>query len=168
MTVQIDQFENTKPVRQLVDRSAAFWAGIVSGLLFLLMYLFLMPLAVGGDASILLQYLASIVLGPETVLTAATPVVVATALVVHFVLAMIWAVIITIVIHRWGMIIGILLGGLLGLAIYGINFFSFIFLFPWFWPLNTVLLALIHVAFGAVAGGVYEYLEVEYFEPVTE
>lgn len=168
MTVQFDQFENAKPVRQLVDRSAAFWAGIVSGLLFLLLYLFLMPLAVGGDASVLLQYLASIVLGPETVLSASTPLVVSTALIVHFVLAMIWAVLITIVIHRWGMIVGILLGGLLGLAIYGINFFSFILFFPWFWPLNSTLFALIHVVFGALVGGIYEYLEVEYFEPITE
>lgn len=168
MTVNTDQLNSVQPVRQLVDRSAAFWAGIVSGVVFLLLYLALMPSAVNGDVVTLLRYLASIVLGAEAVLTASTAVVVIVALLVHFILAMLWAVVITIIIHRWGMVVGILLGGLLGLAVYGINFFSFIFLFPWFWPLNSILMALIHVVFGAVAGGVYEYLEVEYFVPIAE
>lgn len=155
------QTENLQEVRQLVDWSAALWAGLVAGFVFLLLYLVIAPLVLAGDALVFIRYLASIILGPEAILAQMNPLIIILALVVHFALSIIWTLIVTSIIHRWGLIIGILLGGLLGLAIYGINFFSFIFLFPWFWTLSSAFMAVAHVIFGAVAGGVYEYLEVE-------
>lgn len=173
--------ENYQEVRQLVDWSAAIWAGFIAGIAFLLLYVVIWPLVIGGRAIDLLRYLASIVIGPDAAVDASPAMVLITALIVHFVLSIIWSIIIAIIIHRWGMVVGIFLGGLLGFAIYGINFISFASLpvglwpealsFPWFSALNAVsptFMAIIHIIFGAVAGGAYEYLEVEYFVPVAE
>ncbi|MFN8449032.1 MAG: hypothetical protein U0521_10670 [Anaerolineae bacterium] len=41
--------------------------------------------------------------------------------IVHYVLSFVFTLIITIVIHRWGLVVGIVGGALLGLALYGIN-----------------------------------------------
>lgn len=179
MTVNLENYQ--EDVRQIVDWSAAIWAGIVAGIVFLILYLAVWPILVGGQALDLLRYQASIITGPDLAISMSAPALIAVALLVHFILSILWSLVIAAIIHKWGMIIGVLLGGLLGFGIYGINFISFaalpsglwpeILSFPWFSALNAVnplFMAMIHIIFGAVAGGVYEYLEVEYFVPIAE
>jgi hypothetical protein len=69
------------------------------------------------------------------------------------------AFVIGIVVHRWGMRVGIVLGALLGLAFYAINLFFFTRYFPWYFAINGPVLLIGHVLFGAAAGGVYEALD---------
>lgn len=71
-------------------------------------------------------------------------------------------------IHRGGLLGGILGGALLGLAIYVINYYTFSFFFPWMHAISNTLLIVTHVLFGAMAGGIYEALEVEEFFPAKE
>ena len=64
-------------------------------------------------------------------------------------------------IYRWGLIIGFFGGGLLGLALYVINFYSLSYFFPWFYAYRSWVMVVSHIVFGALAGGLYELLEVE-------
>ena len=63
------------------------------------------------------------------------------------------------IIHRWGLIVGIVGGALYGLSLYLINYLTFSAFFPWFYPLQSWMMVVGHVFFGALAGGLYEALE---------
>jgi hypothetical protein len=76
--------------------------------------------------------------------------------------------VIAIVVHRWGLIVGIVGGAILGLAIYGINLYAMTTFFTWFFALNNRVLLLSHILFGAVAGGVYELFDHYDLPLVTE
>jgi hypothetical protein len=90
----------------------------------------------------------------------------AVSLIVHLPLSIGFACLIAVVLHRWGLIVGILGGAGFGLALYFINFYTVSFFFPWFFPMRSWIMAASHIIFGALAGGIYEALEVEEFVPV--
>ena len=155
---------------QIVDWSAAVWAGLVGGTVFFLMNLFLTPAIIGGNAWVQVRLLASIVMGPKVLAPPATfdPGALFAALATNFALAIVFALVVAWVLHRWGLIIGIVGGALLGLALYLVVFYSLTWFFPQFFAMNGRGYLLSHVVFGAVVGGVYEALEVERFEPASE
>jgi hypothetical protein len=68
-------------------------------------------------------------------------------------------VLIAVVIHRWGLLVGIIGGGIMGIAIYLLNLYFFTVLFEWFFAINSSVLLLSHILFGATAGGVYELFD---------
>lgn len=157
--------DSRKQMHQVMDWQAAIWAGLVAGALVLLALLVGYPLATGGSPWTVLRFIAAIVLGssvlpPPTTFDAVAAV---TALVVHFALSVVYAIILALIIHRWGIIVGFLGGALFGLALFLINLFGFANLFDWFYPLRSWSFLLLHLFFGAVAGSVYEGLERDYY-----
>src|SRR6185369_1281603 len=96
------------------------------------------------------------------------PGIFAVALLIHLPLSIAFACVIAFVLHRWGLLVGIVGGALLGLALYWINFGTVFNLVPWFAPMKGWETMLAHVVFGAVAGGTYELLEVERFVVETD
>ncbi len=156
---------NKPQLRQLVDWSAALWAGGIAGLVFLLFNLFVTPLFGAGSAWISLSYTASVILGSTVLPPSDTSnfVVIIAGLAVHFALSIGGALLLAYIIHRWGLIIGIIGGALFGIALYLINFYTLTLIFPWFFAIRSWSLLINHVIFGAIAGGVYELLEVEEF-----
>ena len=161
------RLESRDRLVQLVDWSAAVWAGIVGGAIFLLMNLFVTPLLMGGNAWVQVRLLASVVLGARILAPPATfdAGALAAALAVNFALAILFALLVAWVLHRWGLVVGIVGGAVLGLALYLVDFYSLTCFFPQFFAMNGRGYLLSHVVFGAVVGGVYEALEVERFEP---
>jgi uncharacterized membrane protein YagU involved in acid resistance len=133
---------------------AVLIAGLVAGTVFLLTNVFLMPLVVEVDPILSLRYFASLPLG-RGVLTQTdnTTMIAVIGVLIHYVFSLLFALVIAIVVHRWGMIVGIVGGAILGLAIYGINLYAMTVFFTWFFALNNTVLLLSHVLFGAVAGG---------------
>lgn len=157
-------------MRQLVDWRAAIQAGLISGLIFFILELLLVPLTMGGNAGIVMRYLASVLLG-KGVLPPSTSSgfgAFVAALLSTLVLAIFFSCIIAFVIHRGGILTGILGGALLGLALYLINFYTLTLIFPWLYVLTGWMSAFNHIIFGALAGGIYEGLEVEIFVPVEQ
>jgi hypothetical protein len=157
-------------MRQLVDWSAAIWAGIISGIIFFLLILFAAPQFMGGNAWVMIRLLASVVMGNEILAPPAAYDLTAliAAILVNSVLSMGFALLIAYIIHRGGLITGIIGGACLGLAIYAIIFYSLTYFLPWFFAMRGEVMAYIHILFGALAGGIYEWLEVEEFVPVTD
>ena len=83
----------------------------------------------------------------------------AAGVLMHMSLSLVYALLLAFIIHRWGLVVGIVGGALFGLAIYIINYYTFTYLFPWFFPLRSWLVLATHIFFGATAGGIYEALE---------
>lgn len=156
-------------MHQVMDWRAAVWAGLIAGAVTLLAQMILVPLLTGGTVWAVFHHIAAIVLGPETVVPslAFEPLVVVVGTAVHLALALFYTLILAFIIHRWGLLVGIVGGALFGLALYLVNYYTFTVFFPWFYPLRSWLVIAVHVLFGAVAGGAYEALEREMYVPVS-
>ncbi|GIL09066.1 MAG: hypothetical protein BroJett033_5770 [Chloroflexota bacterium] len=136
-------------------------AGAAAGTVFLILSLVLMPLAFGVNATLVLRYFGSLVLGSQVLVQNDTLTLIV-GVIMHYALSALFTLVIALVVHRWGLLVGVIGGGLLGLAIYGINLYLFTRLlgwFEWFYALAGPVLLASHIAFGAVAGGVYELLD---------
>ena len=144
---------------------AVLISGLIAGTLFLLTDLVFAPIVTQVDAALTLRYFAALVLGSKVLTQTGTNILI-TGIVVHYVLSVAFALVIALVIHRWGMVVGIVGGAILGVAIYGINLYTVTLLFPWFFAINSTVILLCHAIFGAVAGGVYEMFD-HYDLPVT-
>ena len=159
---------NTKTkLKQVMDWKAAFYSGIISGVVLLLLVMFAVPGIMGWNAWIIIRYIASIFMGQAILPPPATFHLTALiiALITHTIISIGAAILLAFIIHRWGLLIGIIGGAIFGLCLYGINFFSLTYFFPWFYLIKGWPMMVSHIIFGAVAGGVYEALEVEKFVP---
>lgn len=161
---------NIVRVQQVVDWSAAVWAGLIASISFLIINILLTALS-GGSPWLLTRVLASLVLGNSPSLFATADFdlfIFFAALIVHIPLSILFACLIAIVIHRWGLLVGVIGGGFLGLFLYIINYYTFDLIFPAFLMLQNWVMVVSHILFGAMAGGIYEALEVEAFVPIEE
>jgi len=153
-------------MRQVVDWRAAIWAGIISGVIFLAINMLLMKIYVGSPW-VTVRLVASIAMGARVLPPPATfdAGIFVVAILVHLPLSIAFASLIAAILHRWGLLVGIIGGAIFGLALYAINFYTFTFFFPTFFPMRSWIMAVSHVIFGACAGGIYENLEVEKYVP---
>jgi hypothetical protein len=145
---------------------AVLFAGLVAGTLFLVADLIFAPIVTKVSATLMLRYFAALVLGSKVLVQSGSGIII-TGIVVHYVLSLVFALVIALVVHRWGLIVGIVGGAIIGVAIYGINLYTVTLLFPWFFAINSTVILLCHAIFGAVAGGVYEMFD-HYDMPLTK
>ena len=156
-------------MQQVMDWKAAFWAGIAAGILFYLLNIFIVPLILGGNMWVIIRLFASIVYGdailapPSTYDTGAL----FASILITLVLSIGFTFLIAFVFHKWGLLVGIVGGAIFGLCIYLVNFYSLSFFFPWFFALSSWPFVITHILFGAFAGGIYEFLEVEKYENIA-
>lgn len=136
-------------LRQVVDWRAAIWAGVASGLAFLLVNMLLTQIYLGSPW-IIVRLAASVLMGQGVLPPPATfdLGIFLSALLVHFFLSIVFACVIAFVLHRWGMLVGIIGGAVFGFALYCINFYTFTLFFPWFFPMRSWIMVVSHVAFG--------------------
>ena len=162
--------KQTVTAKQIVDWRAAIFAGVIGGAIFLLLEMVLPTLLIGSSPWVALRYTASMVLGEEVLPPPAgfDALVVLVGLLVHFVLSILYACVLAFIVHRGGLITGIIGGSLFGLAIFAINYYTFTLFFPWFFYLRSWIAVLGHVLFGAVTGGLYEGLQREQYVVVEE
>lgn len=153
-------------MHQVMDWRAAVGAGVIAGAMFLLFLAFVAPKLGPMNAWVYLRLIASVLLGPTVLAPPATfdlQVLIA-AVLVQLLLAVCFALVTAFVLHRWGLLVGILGGAAIGSALYVLNFFTLSYFFPWFFPMRGPEVFVGHLLFGALAGGIYEALEVEEFE----
>lgn len=149
---------------QIVDWRAVLIGGLVSALVFLVVNIILGTVYLGSP-NLTWRILGSLVQGPGALPPGdgTSMSMMLAALVVHIPLSILFTALIAVVVHEWGLVTSVIVGGLMGLAIYVINFFGLSFLFPWMEPLASWLMMASHVAFGAVAGGLYEAFECDIY-----
>lgn len=153
-------------IQKNMSGRAVLIAGLAAGTAFLVTNLVLLPIFANVDATLSLRYIAALVLG-EGVLTQTenTTLIAVAGVIVHYLLSLVFTLVVAVVVHRWGLLVGIIGGAVMGLALYGINLYTMTTFFTWFFALNSTVLLLSHILFGAVAGGVYELFD-HYDEPL--
>lgn len=152
-------------LEQIVDWRAALIAGFVAGIVFLLLQMIGRAYQTGGSVWIAPRYIAAIVMGEDTLPPPATfdLGIFLVAFIVNLILSVAFGLLLAAIIHEWEFWFGVVVGALFGLALYAINYYTFSRFFPWFFPVRSWVDVLSHVVFGALAGGLYEALEVERF-----
>lgn len=157
----------TTKMQQIMDWKAALWAGLIASFVFYLLNIFIVPLILGGNMWVIVRLFSSIFLGEEILAPPATfdALSLIVSIITNIVLSVGFTFLIAFVFHKWGLMVGIIGGAVFGLGIYLINFYSLSYFFPWFFALSSWPFVITHILFGAIAGGAYEILEVEEFEP---
>lgn len=100
---------------------------------------------------------AAIILGREALPPPATFdwLVMLSAAFIHFALSIVYGITMTMLIARLPRLAGMLAGGFLGLALYGLNMYGFTAVFPWFEASRDWITAVTHVSFGVTVAAVY-------------
>ena len=156
-------------VRQLVDWKAAFIAGLAGGFISMITNIFLSSRLLESPW-LLIRIIASILLG-EGVLPPPADFswqIFLASFFIHLLLSVIFAGLIAIVVHQWGIIISFIGGALMGMAFYAIAFYTFSILFPWFYTFRSWIFLVMYILYGAFTGSVYELLEVEKYVEIKE
>ena len=144
---------------------AVLLAWLTSGAVFLAANIALTWGLFGMTPGLTVRYIASLVMG-DAVLTGAQPATVFVVGVgVHALLSLAFTLLIVVVVHRWGLLVGLAGGAILGLSIYALNLYALTVWFPWFFAINSPAMLVSHVLFGLVAGGVYELFD-RYDQPL--
>lgn len=142
-----------------IDVQGALFAGLIAGLVFLILEMALMPL-LGMSALAPLHMIGAIVLGPEVLPPAAmTAGIFLTALVVHFVLSILYAFILGAFINQRTTGSAVMAGLVFGLVLYVVNFYVFTGFFAWFAEARNWVSVVAHLVFGATAALVYVQVE---------
>jgi len=144
--------------------SLAAWAGFIAGCVFLVFELSMVELATAGSLWGPVRMIAAIGLGPSVVPPPATfsGQVLLVALVVHFMLSLVYAWILAPLIEHIGFWLGLVVGLAFGLALYAVNFYVFALMFPWFSEARTLLTISAHWVFGLTLAGSYMGLRQRY------
>lgn len=141
-----------------VNWKAAIIAGIVAGAIFMILEMILVPLVGGGSPWGPPRMIAAIGMGKEVLPPpgdfALMPVMV--AMVIHFILSIIFAVILAFIIQRFSLGLAILIGAIFGLLLYFVNFYGFTAVFPWFAMARNAVSIFSHIVFGAAAAWIYK------------
>lgn len=148
--------------RARVDLSAALWAGLIAGMVFLVMEMVLITIAGGGSAWAPPRMMAAIAMGSDVLPGPDNPPtfdlgIVLVGMAVHFVLSVALAIVLGAGLGMIGAGTGtaVALGAAFGLLVYFVNFYGFTALFPWFENARNWITIASHLVFGAAAGGSY-------------
>lgn len=146
------------------DWRAASYAGLIGGLVFLLLDMLTAALAgLGPWAPV--RMVAAILMGRNVLVEPATFdfAVAMVALVTHFALAVLFGLILALIMapfvldSSWGM--ASLAGAVFGLLLYIVDFYGMTRFFPWFAEARSFGMLLLHLIFGIVAADSYRKLE---------
>lgn len=143
-----------------MDKRAATIAGLLAAIISLLLGMGVLQY-LHENAVSLPRLLATIVLGRGALDAEVTSVgkALGVGIAVHMALGLVFAFVISFTLHRWGFWVGLVGGGLFGLALYAINTYSMSYFYPEFFHYRSWFMVGLHVVFGALCGGIYESLE---------
>jgi hypothetical protein len=143
-----------------VDARAAIYAGVAAGILATALQIVLWAIFTDAIPAILYRdsrFAAAIVLGPGVLPPPASfdPVIMMIAAVVHFALAIAYALLLAWLIANLRMRTSLVVGAAFGLSVYALNMYGFTAVFPWFASSRDWITTLTHLVFGMVLAAVY-------------
>ena len=144
-----------------IDWSAAIWAGLLAGLVFLILEMLMVPMFLDGSPWGPPRMIGAMALGRDVLPNPPPPPtfdfgVVMTAMVIHFILSVIFAIILAFVISRLGLGAAVLVGAVFGLLLYFVNFYGMTAIFPWFAMARNWVSIFSHIVFGLLAAWIYK------------
>jgi hypothetical protein len=143
-----------------VDAGAAIYAGIAAGILATALQIVLWAIFTDAIPAILYRdsrFAAAIVLGSGVLPPPASfdPGIMMIAAVVHFALAIAYALLLAWLIANLRMRTSLVVGAAFGLSVYALNMYGFTAVFPWFASSRDWITTLTHLVFGMVLAAVY-------------
>ncbi|MGQ0562916.1 MAG: hypothetical protein ACT443_13705 [Gemmatimonadota bacterium] len=148
-------------LRSRLDLSAAIWAGIIAGAAFMMLEMLLVQFAMGESMWGPPRMIAALVMGKGVLPPPATfdIGILMVAMVVHFMLSIIYAIVLGFIVDRMGLGAAIMIGAVYGLILYLVNFYGMTVVFPWFAMARSWVGIFSHIMFGAIAAGAYKGLQ---------
>lgn len=144
--------------------SAAFYAGIAAGIVSTIVQLLLwwifwdvLPWIFYRDV----QFTAAIVLGKKVLQPLAATLewqLMLIASCIHIALSIVYAIMLSYLIHGLDLKNALIVGALFGLGIFAVNMYGFVNFFPWFVETRDWITVTAHLAFGVSAAWVYKGL----------
>jgi hypothetical protein len=154
-----DSTRRALAIRAHVDWKMAIWAGVIAGVVFLILEMLLVWVVQGMSPWAPPRMMAAMVLGPGILPPPAdfSLMAVMTAMMIHFPLSIVYGLVLGWAIHRLEMGMALLVGAAFGLiAVYAVNFYLIApMAFPWFVEARNWISVLAHVIFGVVLAGAY-------------
>lgn len=147
--------------RRLPDWIAAAIAGFAAGAVLMVLELLWARSSFGESPWSTSRMVAAIVLGPDTLQSSAFSVsVIAAALVTHYLLGIVFAIVLAAVViapfHLDSSLGAVLLtGAVFGAVLYMFNFYFMSYAFPWFAEMRGWATFIGHLVFGMTAAGLY-------------
>lgn len=134
-------------------------AGLIAGAVFMMMEMGLVAMA-GDSPWGPPRMIAAIVMGEGVLPPPATfdLMILMAAMAVHLMLSIVIGVGFALVARRYGLVMAVVAGAVLGLGLYIVNFYGFTAIFPWFAMARNMISIMSHIAFGAVLGLSYRML----------
>lgn len=144
---------------QGLNLKAGALGGLVAGAAFMMMEMGLVALA-GDSPWGPPRMIAAIVMGEGVLPPPATfdLMILMAAMAVHFMLSIVIGVGFAFVARRFGLVMAVVAGAVLGLGLYVVNFYGFTAIFPWFAMARNTISIVSHIAFGVVLGLSYRML----------
>lgn len=144
---------------QGIDRGAAIRAGLIAGIIFMLLEMGLVATAGEGSLWGPPRMIAAMLMGDGVLPPPATFdfTIFMVAMVIHLILSVLLALVYALVADRagWGMGTAAVAGMVFGLIIYFFNFYAMTVVFPWFAMARGAISIVAHLAFGLVLGYFY-------------
>lgn len=142
-----------------LNLKAGVLAGLIAGAVFMMMEMGLVAMA-GDSPWGPPRMIAAIVMGEGVLPPPATfdLMVLMAAMVVHFMLSIAIGIGFAFIARRFGLVMAVGIGAVLGLALYVVNFYGFTAIFPWFAMARNAISIVSHIAFGMVLGLSYRVL----------
>lgn len=139
--------------------SRAVWAGLIAGVVFMMIEMILVGTVGGGSPWAPPRMIAAMAMGEGVLPPPATfdIAIFMVAMIVHFVLAIVLALVFAWIADRmaWSRTTTIVAGMVFGLIIYLVNFYGMTAVFPWFAMARNWISIFAHVVFGGVLGWYY-------------
>lgn len=147
-----------------INWKAAIWAGIIAGLIFMMLEMLMVPLFLDGSPWGPPRMIGAIILGKDALPPPATfnLGILMIAIMLHLALSVIYAIIIAFIIKNMTFEKALAVGAAIGLIIYFVNFYGMTVLFPWFANARNWISAFTHVAFGIGAAWAYVGIQQHY------
>lgn len=144
---------------QGLNLKAGALGGLVAGAVFMMMEMGLVAMA-GDSPWGPPRMIAAIVMGEGVLPPPATfdLMILMAAMAVHFMLSIVIGVGFAFVARRFGLVMAVVAGAVLGLGLYVVNFYGFTAIFPWFAMARNTISIVSHIAFGVVLGLSYRML----------
>lgn len=142
-----------------IDWKAAIWAGVIAGVVFMMLEMALIMMLQGGSPWDPPRMMAAMVMGNDVLPPPATfdAMIMMVAMIIHMMISVMFGIVLGLIISRLTLhtLAATVAGAVFGVIIYYVNFYGFTAIFPWFAMARGGISLFSHLMFGAVLGGVY-------------